>query len=172
MVNQAVLNLSSQPAFSGLSDAEAATAANALTVRKTDSSLKNSRAMMQRVGVDKAQQLYSAIGQAGYTIVQGAFDGDGIDFSSPQTQGMIDSLVLAQSFSAKDGAVLKAVGAWFISPYAEAGGSGTATAEDFAVARKYEALRTHLRVRYNAAVDGIENGDFADLAALKAFLGA
>lgn len=172
MINQAVLNLSSQPDFIALSDADAATAANALTVQKTDSSLKNSRAIIHVVGVAKAQALYTALASAGFQLVQELLGGDGIDFSSAQTQGMIDVLVQGQAFTAEDGAALKAIGVWFVSPYHEQGGSGTATAEDFTAARKYAALQTHLRNRYNTAVDKIEADEFADLAALKAYLGA
>ena len=60
------------------------------------------------------------------------------------------------------------MGVWFVSPYHEQGGSGTATAEDFTVARKYMTLRSHLTTKYNAAIDAIEANTLADLAAAAA----
>lgn len=171
-VNSAVLALAAKPEYANLTDAEAATTANTASVRKTDSTLKNSRAIIQKIGVTKAQSLYTALGLAGLRLVQELLGGDGIDFSSDQTQGMIDTLVTAQAFSAEDGAALKAIGVWFVSPYTEAGGSGTATAEDFASARKLATFRAHASGRYNAAVDAIDAETVADLAALKTILGA
>lgn len=172
MINQAVLKLAGQPSYAEKTDAEAATAANALTVKKTDSALKNSRAIIHIVGVTKAQTLYAALATAGLQVVQELLGGDGIDFSSDQTQGMIDQLVTAGAFSSQDGAALKAIGVWYVSPYAEQGGIGTATTKDFTAARKYMTLRSHASTKYNAAIDAIEADTLADLAALKAMLGA
>ena len=146
--------------------------ANTASVQKKDSGLKNSRAIIHVVGVAKAEQLYTALGTAGYQLVQGLLDADGIDFSSPQTQGMIDALVTAGAFTSQDGAALKAIGVWYVSPYVDGGGSGTCTADDWTKARKYGALRKHASDKYNAAVDAIEADSLADLAALKALLGA
>jgi len=167
-INRVVYNLCSYPDYIGLSDADAATLANTKSIRRTDSTLKNGRAVIHVVGVMKAQQLYNALA----TLIQGLLDADGIDFSSTQNQSMIDQLVASNAFSADDGKALKEIGVWQVSPYNDMGGIGQCTAQDFADARKEIALLAHAVDRYNTAIDAIANGNVADLAALKAILGA
>jgi len=171
-VDPVVLALVSKPEYANLSDDEAAAVANTASVKKTDSTLKKSRAITLQIGIVKAQQLYTAIKNAGFDIIQGMLNDDGIDFSSTTTQGMIDKFVHDGEFSAEDGNAMKAIGIWYVTPYHDGGGTGTATAESFTAARLYASLRLHASARYNEAVDAIEAGTVADLAALKTILGA
>lgn len=171
-VNQAVLNLAGQPEYASLTDTEAATAANALTVRKTNSTRWTYVDLYHAIDPSVVDQMAAALVAAGKLAAHGSLASKGLDFSQDSFQSTVDDLVANNVVPAQFGASLKAMGVWHISPYAEKNGVGTATAEDFAIARKYMTLRNHLRVKYNAAVDAIEAGTVADLAALKAMLGA
>lgn len=172
MINQAVLNLVPRPEYQGLSDAQAATLSNTKSVQKSDSTPKKPLAISRIVGIEKGQQLYTAIQAAGYDMIKDILNTEGLDFSSPRTRGMIDTFVQHNAFSQADGDELKEIGIWHVSPFEDQGGTGQATTQEWAEARLYSALRDHLRTKYNSAIDAIEAGNLADLAALKALLGA
>lgn len=172
LINQYVLNLVTYQEYQGLSDTEAAALANTKSIQKSDNTPKKPLAISRIVGIEKGQQLYTAIQAAGYDMIKDILNTDGLDFSSSRVREMIDAFVHRNAFSQADGDELKAIGIWYVSPYENQGGQGQCTAQDWAQARLYGQLRGHASSRYNEAVQQIEAGNVQDLAALKSILGA
>lgn len=181
--NAYIVELARRPEYQGKTSAERAALANTRRNRRFDHELKNYREMVKcpRLGASLADRdavisrFYAALYAAGMGWKVDQLAGDGWDFADPDMAASLDRLQAA-GFPAEDIAALKAVGDWLESDYERNTTYGaTATAEMFdeaAAELKKDAYLAHVNGRRNAALDAIQSGQVADLAALKAILGA
>lgn len=114
-------------------DAEIATALNALTVRKTDSTRYTSAKVGRLLTPDffgYVDDIMSTTPGTGW--ISRLLAGAGVDFSDPDTQETLDKLepLLGDAIVA-----LKSIGTWYVSQWVDAGREGIATANDVAAIR-------------------------------------
>lgn len=162
--------------YASLSNENAVSTLNAMTVTKTDTTRKNYVAIATHFDDPaKVTALDTALGQAGLGWVQRTMGGEGLNFADPLTAQTIDALVAASKISLQDGAALKAIGTWQASPYQEAGGVGTVTLQQVIDTRAFiarDVLKHDVATRYNHMVGKIDSGEVVDIAGAIAEFGA
>lgn len=146
-----------------LSDSDIVSELNALTVRKTDSQRWTWAGLALRFGPQLVGQIDETLkGSPGYDWVRLLLAGGGIDFSSDQTQTALESLRPALGDTVDS---LKAVGAWYLSPWVDAGRSDSASLVDVAVMRAQIAadnLRATVEARWAVVCNEIVNPAIAN----------
>jgi hypothetical protein len=116
-----------------LSDAEIVSELTAPTVLKIDSQRWTWAGLAIRFGPEMVGQIDEMLkGSPGYDWVRLLLAGGGIDFSTDQTQAALESL---RPFLGDTIDSLQAVGVWYVSPWNDAGRSGSASIDDVAAIR-------------------------------------
>lgn len=175
MVTIAASTLLRRPDYSGLSDSQCVAKAAALTVRRTDSELKNYRWFLQRYPTEVIDGFAAALINQGKISAHATMGAGGLDFSEEKLQDQIDALVEANAVPAQLAAQIKAVGVWHVSEWEDAGGQGQPSVEDFALARasiSLQSIRSAVAARYNLAIAAIDSGQITTIDAARDFLGA
>ncbi len=176
MADPRIVQLARLDAYAGLDDAQAAALANTPSITRTDATRKGYVQIAVELGdIAKVTALDAALKTAGLEWVQKSLGGAGLDFTHAMTIAAVDGLAAATLISAPDAAALKRLGVWQVSPFADLGGEGQATAEQFAEARAaiaLDAVRAFVVGRYNDVVGDVDAGIVTTIEAARAALGA
>lgn len=176
MPDPRIVQLARLPEYAGLDDAQAAALANTPSIARTDAARKGYVQIAVELGDPaKVTALDAALKAAGLEWVQRSLGGAGLDFTHTLTIAAIDGLAAASLISAPAAAALKRLGAWQVSPFADLGGEGDATAQMFADARASIALdevRAFVVGRYNDVIGDVDAGIVTTVEAARVALGA
>lgn len=136
--------------FTGLSDAEAAELLNTPSVEKRRTSDVGYRGIVKNHGgTTFATTILGKLEAAGAVnpllkATYFAMCGDGIDFSSDETQEQLTALQQAGVFTNEEATQLKAIGRWLVSEASE-DGLGTVTEQQVAAARAQNTREARLQ---------------------------
>lgn len=165
-MNLELMNLvKDQPAE--LTDEQVFAALSNKDIEIVDHTLYSFRELVKRFGVEQARQVLGVLQAAAaqdpiLALTHAALAAQGIDFADPESQGMIDQLVLLKAFTEQQGAALKEIGVQMVSTLDQAGQSD-ATLLDITAARRDERYRTQVKERlrslWNTCIVLAETGD-------------
>ena len=147
-------------------DSEVLTSLSTSPGNKTDTTLYSFRYLTQIFGIEETnkvlQVFQGAAQQSGNVVLSmtlNALANNGIDFSSPETQGMITLLQSQGVFTAEQATALKRIGIRPLPSVLETLELSDVTEEAIAEVRQYQKVKTALVNLYNTAHPLAETGD-------------
>lgn len=139
---------------------------NAGTVRHEDHQRKTYSDLTEHFTLEELPLLDAALGN-GFSWVQRALGGIGIDFASPAVENGLAALVKAGKITEEMAARIRAIGVTYTSIADANGGECTRrNVEDAIAIMRRQPLLAEAEARYQAVVSAIHAGEITDSAAL------